>query len=673
MGVNLSISLETLKRVGGEALALRRADKIPLTISFLQAGVPVELPSGSQGRLGIKETITSDPLLVVAPEWVQSGIGSSSSYTFDVDLDTTELLTALGDQSQIAGVMEIQWTVDGYRYSSVSVPVLITQNIFDSSALPSTARTKASTAEAEAGTDNTKWMTPLRTAEAIAELGGNVFDSNGDLIMPANGGIVFDRADTQIRVGMGFHIRSGEGVSIEAVDQTDPENPIIQGWYFSPDGTLTSPNGTIANTYQQQADPGAVGAGKLWLRLNSDANRAYVDNYGHGLYIRNTDNTAWNRVAPVDFYDNGKMRGFCTIGNDGQVAIEGFNDDGSCKGTLVVGNQLWFWNNGTNLTYDQSGQLSLYATNSSLLLGTSTGTTTISGTPTAQRTLTLPDADGTLALTNQVATLDQGGKIPVAQLPSSLMQYLGAWNAATNTPELSNATGVAGSVYNVTVAGVRDIGGGEENWGFGDWAIFNGTTWERSPNADDIVSVNGKTGSVTLNASDVGAAASTHTHALSNLTQSSATTGQVASWNGTAWVPTTPAAAGVSSVNGKTGAAVLSASDVGAAASNHTHALNSLSIPSGSVGQVLTYVPSGMSYAWQPTTISNATLLVYSAGANTAIAATDTIAQAFGKTQGQLNAKVSTDGAVTSISKLTQAQYNALTPKVATTLYLIVG
>jgi hypothetical protein len=39
-------------------------------------------------------------------------------------------------------------------------------------------------------------------------------------------------------------------------------------------------------------------------------------------------------------------------------------------------------------------------------------------------------------------------------------------------------------------------------------------------------------------------APASHTHPLSALTQSSATTGQVATWNGTAWVPTTPASGG---------------------------------------------------------------------------------------------------------------------------------
>lgn len=53
-----------------------------------------------------------------------------------------------------------------------------------------------------------------------------------------------------------------------------------------------------------------------------------------------------------------------------------------------------------------------------------------------------------------------------------------------------------------------------------------------------------------------------HTHPLSDLTQSSATSGQVPSWNGTAWVPTTPSDGGVTSVAGRTGAVTLAASDV---------------------------------------------------------------------------------------------------------------
>jgi hypothetical protein len=74
------------------------------------------------------------------------------------------------------------------------------------------------------------------------------FGKTGDLSLPVDGGIVFDRNNTSIRVGMGFHIASGEGVSIEAIDQTDPDNLVYKGWYFSPEGSLTLPGTIVHNT-----------------------------------------------------------------------------------------------------------------------------------------------------------------------------------------------------------------------------------------------------------------------------------------------------------------------------------------------------------------------------------------------------------------------------------------
>ena len=67
------------------------------------------------------------------------------------------------------------------------------------------------------------------------------FGMSGDLTLPTSGGIVFDRNNTSIRVGMGFHIASGEGISLEAIDETDPNNLVTKNWYFGTDGTLTLP------------------------------------------------------------------------------------------------------------------------------------------------------------------------------------------------------------------------------------------------------------------------------------------------------------------------------------------------------------------------------------------------------------------------------------------------
>ena len=82
--------------------------------------------------------------------------------------------------------------------------------------------------------------------DRVADLGNQKtwnFGNTGDLSLPVDGGIVFDRNNTSIRVGMGFHIASGEGISLEAIDQTDPDNLIYKGWYFNPDGSLTLPLG----------------------------------------------------------------------------------------------------------------------------------------------------------------------------------------------------------------------------------------------------------------------------------------------------------------------------------------------------------------------------------------------------------------------------------------------
>ena len=61
---------------------------------------------------------------------------------------------------------------------------------------------------------------------------------------------------------------------------------------------------------------------------------------------------------------------------------------------------------------------------------------------------------------NGVATLDAGGKIPASQLPNTVMEFKGNWDASTNSPTLADGTGNAGDVYLVNVAGTQDLGSG---------------------------------------------------------------------------------------------------------------------------------------------------------------------------------------------------------------------
>ena len=108
---------------------------------------------------------------------------------------------------------------------------------------------------------------------------------------------------------------------------------------------------------------------------------------------------------------------------------------------------------------------------------------------------------------NGVATLDAGGTVPLSQIPASIqggVSYQGSWNAATNTPTLTSSVGSKGYYYVVSTSGSTNLNG-ITDWLVGDWAIFNGSVWQKIDNTDSVASVNGYTGAVVLTNTDVGA------------------------------------------------------------------------------------------------------------------------------------------------------------------------
>jgi len=80
--------------------------------------------------------------------------------------------------------------------------------------------------------------------------------------------------------------------------------------------------------------------------------------------------------------------------------------------------------------------------------------------------------------------------------------YQGVWNASTNTPTLTSSVGTKGYYYIVDVAGSTNLNG-ITDWKVGDWAIFNGSTWDKVDNTDAVSSVNGFTGAVSLTTSNI--------------------------------------------------------------------------------------------------------------------------------------------------------------------------
>jgi hypothetical protein len=149
-----------------------------------------------------------------------------------------------------------------------------------------------------------------------------------------------------------------------------------------------------------------------------------------------------------------------------------------------------------------------------------TGATTLTGyvkgagTTALTASSTIPNTDitglGTASTKDAgaalgVATLDAGGKVPVSELPAAVLgalSYQGTWNASTNTPTLTSSTGTKGYYYVVSVAGNTNLDG-ITDWLVGDWAVYNGTVWQKVDNTETVTSVNGQTGAVSLTTTNI--------------------------------------------------------------------------------------------------------------------------------------------------------------------------
>ena len=159
---------------------------------------------------------------------------------------------------------------------------------------------------------------------------------------------------------------------------------------------------------------------------------------------------------------------------------------------------------------------------------TLTGYVKGNGTDTMTASATVPSTDitglGTASTKDAgvalgVATLDSAGKVPITQIPDSVigaLSYQGTWNASTNTPTLTSSVGTKGYYYVVNVAGSTNLNG-ITDWQIGDWAVYNGSAWQKIDNTDSVTSVNGYTGAVNLTYTDVGAFPATSTTGTGNV------------------------------------------------------------------------------------------------------------------------------------------------------------
>ena len=96
------------------------------------------------------------------------------------------------------------------------------------------------------------------------------------------------------------------------------------------------------------------------------------------------------------------------------------------------------------------------------------------------------------------------------------LDYQGTWNATTNTPTLASGVGTNGFYYVVATAGSTNLDG-VTDWQIGDWAIYNGTAWQKIDQTNLVTSVAGRTGAVTLANTDISGLGTMSTQASSSV------------------------------------------------------------------------------------------------------------------------------------------------------------
>lgn len=138
----------------------------------------------------------------------------------------------------------------------------------------------------------------------------------------------------------------------------------------------------------------------------------------------------------------------------------------------------------------------------------STANTALSTATAAQTTANNAIPLSQKGAANGVATLDAAGKVPASQLTITGAAFKGNWDATANTPTLSDATGTGGDYYFVQNGTSRNLGSGAINWTTGALIIHDGSKWVENEATNNVLSVAGKQGAVTLDLGDVSNSAS---------------------------------------------------------------------------------------------------------------------------------------------------------------------
>jgi hypothetical protein len=172
------------------------------------------------------------------------------------------------------------------------------------------------------------------------------------------------------------------------------------------------------------------------------------------------------------------------------------------------------------------------------------------------------------------------------------LSYQGSWNASTNTPTLTSSVGTNGYYYVVSVAGSTNLNG-VTDWQVGDWAIYNGTIWQKIDQTNLVTSVAGRTGAVVLANTDISGLGTMSTQ---NANAVAITGGSISGLSSP--LPVASGGTGTSTPN------IVAGSNITVSGTWPNQTINSTASGSGSVTSVAATVPTFLSVAGSPITTS---------------------------------------------------------------------
>ena len=146
-----------------ERVVLKRRDSLAVEVVFVTRNAVATMPAGTTVSVALKKSFSDSNFLASA---------SGTPPVLNLNTVPLEALFSATAPSTITALLEIRWTVPGETTRTATLQAEVQNSvILGTEATPEAIPDgKATQAEAQAGTNNEKWMTPLRTAQAIAVL-----------------------------------------------------------------------------------------------------------------------------------------------------------------------------------------------------------------------------------------------------------------------------------------------------------------------------------------------------------------------------------------------------------------------------------------------------------------------------------------------------------------------